>query len=202
MVHFSTIEIHRYPYVAGDNPSVLDGVLLSLDWEFLGSSVMKLVEETDEGCPVNDPTKNHATRKKSISNGKHEKHHDDQEDDYDSDRVKRLSSQERRQRLEAAGVSESDIQRAIRQADGGRIQRYITRESVELTPGQEVFNEYFERAFRAVRNATYRKGHKERERQLLSRWRHFDTLDVCKESQGDRPSNTTVATEALNHFVH
>ena len=71
----------------------------------------------------------------------------------------------------------------------------MTRESVQLTPGQEVLNEWFEKAFRGFRNATYGKKSKEKERQLLAAWRKDHENDnLHKKTVSDRMSTMTDET--------
>ncbi|KAL3910284.1 MAG: hypothetical protein SGILL_007753 [Bacillariaceae sp.] len=182
-----SVSIRHFPYVAGDNPSVFDGPPLSLDWEHCEETIAQVQDKED---PTKSDTAQCENKKCNDTSTKASGGGEEEEGN-----VRRLSPQERQDILEAWGVPHREIRQATRLADKGRMHRQFTRESVQLTPGQEVLNEWFEKVFRGFRNATYGKKSKERERQLLAAWRkNSDDVDLKKKITADRLSNMTDQT--------
>jgi len=50
-IHWSTIEIREYPIIIGDNPSVLRGVPLTIDWDPISTIILDLNEYETQKIP-------------------------------------------------------------------------------------------------------------------------------------------------------
>jgi hypothetical protein len=158
-VAFSSVEIKVYPYILGDNPSVSKGSPLTIDWEPMAVQVYDSVDayETARGGEGYAPR----------------------------DHFNLLMPMELRESY-------------IRQTDYTQTERRLARKAINISKSnrkqsvakddkQSKSDYKLEKSVRAIRNVTWGRSSKQKERHLIEQARHFD-LDRSEHSFSDESS--------------
>lgn len=99
----------------------------------------------------------------------------------------KIPSKDRNHIIRGIGYSLRDVMEGTKHANIARNRRKRTKETLHLAPVEE----FLELSVRAILNATFRRGAKTKERELLAAYRH-----VSKADKTERSSDMTVTVEA------
>jgi hypothetical protein len=121
-VHFSTVVVHEHALIVGDNPSVREGVPLSMEWKAQSTITYETVDA-------------HENERRQRQQQKRNDNDSDITKNKNNKDARRLDSEERMFRLLNSGVSLRDIQQSEARTNADRGLREATKQQHLLWQG-------------------------------------------------------------------